>query len=75
VRYTNLPATNNDAERAGRRFCKRQKTHYRLRAKALLHAVLKEELLAQYARWERRGQPVRRLQLEVTQQPVQPRAA
>jgi len=62
LRYENLPATNNDAERAGRRFRKRQKAHYRLRAKELVRAVLKQELLAQKARWERSGRPVQRLQ-------------
>jgi len=75
LRYENLPATNNDAERAGRRFRKRQKAHYRLRAKTMLRAVLTHECLAQKARWEQSGRPVRRLQPKVGQQPAQPQAA
>ncbi|MFN3476713.1 MAG: hypothetical protein ACK4Z6_04050 [Candidatus Methylomirabilales bacterium] len=69
------PATNNDAERAGRRFRKRQKAHYRLRVKALLQAVLQQELLAQKARWERSGQPVHRLQPKERLHPTQAKAA
>ena len=75
LRYENLPATNNDAERAGRRFRKRQKAHYRLRGKELLRAVLQQELLAQKARWERSGLPVHRLQPKEGRPPAQSKAA
>ncbi|MBI3988638.1 MAG: transposase, partial [candidate division NC10 bacterium] len=74
LRDENLPATNNDAERAGRRFRKRQKAHYRLRAKELLRAVLQQELLAQKIRWERSGRPVQRLQPKEGRQPAQSKA-
>lgn len=45
MNYKNLDSTNNAAERAARRFRKRQKSHYRLRSKQSIIASLKHELM------------------------------
>lgn len=45
LHYKNLNSTSNDVERENRSFRKRQKTHYRLRAKGSLQALLDRQLV------------------------------
>lgn len=76
LNYQHMNSTNNDVERAARRFRKIQKSHYRLRSKASIISMLRFELIAQKDKWEKKDKEARRLcRLEVKHQKRQPRAA
>lgn len=76
LNYQQMNSTNNDVERAARRFRKIQKSHYRLRSRASIICMLRFELIAQKAKWEKKDMEARRLcRLEVKHQKKQPRAA